>query len=449
MATKEQGFFAHIAAAFRSLKSVPFPSSSSGTWWPVWSPSGFQGTQKDYTALAGDLTYSSLAMAAVRWLMNTISEPPIQVREMVNPNEDDEIVAEHPLVKLLNRPNQFYSTSTMWKGVACSWVLDDNAYLLKKRNNKRQVIELWYEPHVSIRAKVPQDHSEFVSGYELLRNGRWYPVDREDIVHFRNGINPHHPHYGLPSIRSVLREIYGDNEAANYYATLIAGSGVPPIVASIDTKGGTIDLTTEDLREIKARLEAQTTGDNKGKVLVAENIDIKKLAWTPQEMDIRVARYLAEERFTAVTGIPAVVLELGSAKEISIYNNVRQAQERATENYLVPLWSHIDEEMDTQLLNDFEPDETKRFIKHDLTKVRALQEDEDKKHERLRGDYKDGIVTLAEARRALGYKSEDTQEVYFVSPGQGPQPVPVNLNWPNPEGKPATNGNGASALAKT
>lgn len=426
----ELNLFDRLSAAYKALR---FPSGSEssvvGTWssfgaWDTARTNWLKGSKKNYASLV-DLPLSSLAMAAVRWVGNTVPEAPLQVREDVNDQEEDELIAGHPLTQLLFKPNQFYSGTTMWKAFAFSWVLDGNVFFLKERSNREQVIGLWYEPNTTIRVRRNSDGSEFISFYEVKRGSEWIRVEREDVVHFRDGIDPEHPWMGLAPLKSILREIYGDNEAANYYAQLVGGSGVPPLVATINNKNGNIEMTQEDVDNIKSRLKEQTSGENKGDPVVVENLDIKKLAWSPSEMDTRQSRYLAEERFCAVTGINGHVMNLGSAAEHSIYNNVTQAEESAVRHYLIPLWKHIDEELTNQLLPDFD-EKPNRFVVHDLSRVAALQEDEDAKHARFREDYTGGGISKAEYRRGIGLDATPEQENEWYS--QSAQVVPDPLD---------------------
>lgn len=437
--------FDRLSAAYKALRFAAEPSASGVTVWSsmnAWQSAlwqSYQGTQKNYSVLVGDLSQASLPMAAVRWVGNTLPEARLVVREDVNAQEDDEPVAEHPLITLLERPNLYTSGKTMWKAFAFSWVLSGNVYFLKVRNNAGQVIELWYEPHWSIRPLWPIDGSEFISAYQVDRGTEKITIPLEDVVHFRDGIDPLNPRFGLSTLVSILREIYGDNEAANYYAQLVGGNAVPPLIATINNKDGALAIEEEDIKNIKANLVAQTKGDRRGEPLVVENLDIKKLAFSPQEMDIRVSRYLAEERFCAVTGIPGVLMELGSAGEHSIYNNVKQASERGTTNYLVPLWGHIAEELTNQLLPDFDSNQ-RRFVAHDLSKVAALQEDEDAKHARVREDYKAEMIMRSTAMRMLGQKPADdgSDDVFYTA---NRQTVTANVSPPNGA---ARNGRGAA-----
>lgn len=381
---------------------------------------GYQGTNKNYAELAGDPTQSSLFVAAMTVVGNSIVEPDLQVRRLTSKLQDDEIVEGHPLVQLWNRPNAYYDGRTMLKAVIMSWIICGNAYLIKERNDDGKVIELWWEPHDTIRPVYPKDGSRFISHYELNRDPNKIPRAVEDVLHFRNGLSLTNPRLGFDTSSSILREVYADNESANWYANLMANDAAFRYFLTVDNKAG--DLQQDDIENIKKLLMAQVTGDNRFKSPIITNAEPKKIQWSPEELDLRRQRYLAEERFAAVKGIPPEVMELGAGKEHSIYNNIREARERFTEMYLCPLWAHIGHTLDHFLLPEFGSSD-EEFCYFDLSQVRALQEDEKDKHKRIADDYLAGVISRYEARQALGYQPEESDKVYFVPRGGAVVPV--------------------------
>jgi HK97 family phage portal protein len=374
------------------------------------------GTSKvDWSAKVGDLRYSSLIMSAVRFLGNVLPESPLQVKENKKGGKngakgESTVVDDHPMTKLWERPNPYYAGSTLRKGIAFSWVMRSEAYILKMYSNAKTVKELWYEPPWSIRPVWPIDGSAYIAYYEVFRNGTWMPVAPEQVIHLRDGIDPYNQRIGLSGAAALMREFFGDSEAANYYANIMGGSGMPPFFVTLDPG---MTMKPEDMEKFRAELLRRTTGDRKGEPMVIKGGKPTKLGFSPRELDLRESRYMAEERFCAVMGIPAVVLELGSGMQHSIYNNVKQAMERAYYSYIIPLLRHLEEELTVQLLADFESTDadgaisTGRYLKHDLSKVQALQDDVDAKAKRVQGLYDAEIIMRSEARSEMNYGASD------------------------------------------
>lgn len=478
-------FTERVAAAWKTLrgetKSLTHPSagygvSSYGSWanWDRSAFGGYQGTREDFASKVGDLSLSSLVRSGTRWAGNTLPEAPVQVKKTTGKKGESEVVPNHPLTQLWRRPNPFYSGSTMMKGFAFSWITKGDVYVRKVWNTARtRVVELWYEPHWLIRPRWLNDNrgayifgegddpNAFITYYELDRMGQKYRVELSDVIHFRDGINPE-TRCGHNGIASILREIYGDNEAANMFAALMANDGIPKVILVADPD---VDIAPDKLKELTDDVNRKSTGDNRRKAMALSGVKPYKLPWSPDELDVRSSRYMSEDRFCAVTGIPAVELELGAGRESSIYNNVRQASERATERFLCPTWDHIGEELTVQLLADFEgrekaltsvkslvphrgqlitemrtcwavkaADGSMTYVEHDLSKVRALAEDQDALHERVGKDYQSGIIMRSEARSALGYgpsdEADEEADKVFFKDAQPAQTQPDNLQPP-------------------
>lgn len=436
-------------ALLASCKSLPFQAQGSGwgsvnlyssedAWSRALDSSFFGGSQQnfEFARRLGDPAQSSLVMAAVRFVGNTLPEAPLQAKKPLKGTKGQkgefEVVPDHPMIKLWNRPNKYYSGSTLKKALAFSWVIAGDAYLIKIWNkNHTEVVELWWEPHWTIRPAFPIDGSEFISHYEVNRNGQWIRIEVDEVIHFRDGISPFDQRRGLLFLLSITRELYGDQEASNFYANLMGGSAVPPFMVAVEKD---VEMTKEDIRDFQNDLMRNTSGDRKGRPIVTKGAKAYKLGWSPRELDLREGRFMPEDRFCAVTGIPGVVMELGTGHEHSIYNNVESAMERAYRSYIVPLWNHVEEELEVQLLPDFEGEDSGTVLKHDLTQVQALQEDADKKATRLTGLYEKGVITRREARSGNNFgpsnpEDEESDNLFFVLKGGSlvkPNEEPVN-----------------------
>jgi HK97 family phage portal protein len=369
-------------------------------------PALFSRTQIDYEAEVGDITRNSLVMAAVRWVGNTLPEAPLTV--VTNRKGKDEVIPNHPLVQLFKRPNPYHSGSTLLKCFALSWVIDGNAFFLKRRNGQGKVIELYYLPHWMVEPRWSADGSTFITHYAYCVDGAETRFEPSEIIHIADGMNPL-TRRGLSPMRSLFREIFSDNEAANFSAALLVNSGIPPyIVTSKEDR----PLDVEALKEEFVR---QTQGDQRGKPIIASGgIEVKQLSFNPESLNLKSVRMVNEERVSAVLGIPAIVLGYGAGLERSTFANFKEAREAAYESYIVPLLRHLEEELTLQLLADFTTDNTAR-VSHDLSQVRVLQEDQTALYTRLTIGVKGGWIKRSEARAAVGLEVGPEDEVYLTA----------------------------------
>ena len=57
----------------------------------------------------------------------------------------------------------------------------------------------------------------------------------KDMIHFRDGIDPENPLIGISKLRTLLREIYTDERAAQWVASLLTKQAVPGLIIAPDT----------------------------------------------------------------------------------------------------------------------------------------------------------------------------------------------------------------------
>lgn len=445
LTTKQPGLASRLYHSIKAALQMRFTGGGGqGQAWGWNLTQGYYtGSNINYQLEAGDLSQSSLVMAAVNWLGRVLPEAPLQVVSADSTGKET-LVANHPAIKLLKRPNPFYSGAALWKAFAMSWIADGNPYYLKVRNGAGDVIQLWYIPPSMISPVWPPDGSRFISHYEYQVDGRIYQIAVEDVLHFRDGADPKNMgRTGLSGVASVLREICADNEVPTYHYLLLKSGGVPPVVLAL--KDGQSHAQF-DPAEIKAKYISATSGDQRGKVFVSGNaVELTKVGFTPAEMDLKILRHLPESRFASVIGIAKETLGFGAADESSTYNNVQQADERSIESYVRPLWSYIEDELTHQLGPDFGLAENERFA-FDLSEVAALQEDRNALYTRETLAYEKGVKTRGEARSALGLTSKPEDEVYYVLSAEEtkelmPEPVaPLQLLPGEPEPKQLVNG---------
>lgn len=382
-------------------------------------------TRFDYAREIGDGMSSSLIMAPILWMARTFPEAPIQVLD----GEDVE-VERHPMVQLLRRPNKFYSGITLWMATLISWVLDGNAYWIKVRNQMGGVIELWYVPHWLM--KPIGNETEFVSYYRYEVDGQMMRLDPSDVVHLRYGLDPRNPRKGLSPLGTLFREIFTDEEASNFSASLLRNVGVPGLIVSPEGDAPSED----DVEATKDYIKEQFGGDRRGEPLVFGGpTKVQQFGFSPEQMDVKTLRRIPEERVTAAIGLPAIVVGFGAGLERSTFANYAEAREAAYEQCIIPTQRHMAEEIRHQLLPDFEDQLGDLEVAFDLSKVRVLQEDRNKEAARVGTLYTRGVITRGEARKAIGEESSDADEVFVVStttqltpasePPGDPDPLPA------------------------
>lgn len=415
-----------------AVKALPFPA---GYQWQAWgwntyrSSELFTGSNRNFATEAGELTDSSAIMCCLQWIIRVWPESPLAVYQD-NEEGKPSIIPQHPLAELVANPNPDYSSGALWAATLLSLNLDGNAYWWINRSRLGEPVQLYYLPHFAVSPRWPQNGREFISHYEYNVDGRTTRIEKEELIHFRYGLNPSNMRLGMSPVRSVLREVFTDNEAALYSATILKNMGAVPALISPDPavfKESAAVINREQAEQLKDQWQRRTTGDERGKPLV-QSVPVKvqggqDFAFSPEQLAIREVRKIPEERVSAAFGIPAVVVGLGAGLDRSTYNNVKEAREQAYESNIIPTHTLIAQELDRRLLPEW-TDDPKVATGFDLSRVRVLSEDEDQLMVRAVLGWEKGIGTRGEMRALAGLNDRGPEDdVYF--PGTDPETVAV------------------------
>jgi hypothetical protein len=224
--------------------------------------------------------------------------------------------------------------------------------------------------------------------------------------------------------------------------------GIVGVIISPKEKGTSV--TKEALKETKQYLQDNFTGENRGKALaLGAPTDVQLLQYNLQQFDVSPIRDVSEERVCAALGLPAAVVGFGTGlQQTKVGATMKEMRQLAWTGGIIPIQRIIAKEITRSLLPDFEAGRRQKArFTFDVSKVRALWEDNNEKHTRVREDYKAKLIDRATALREVGRPVADEDKgVYFVQetarlaltnplPGDGPQPDP---NAPDPNApKPA------------
>lgn len=398
---------------------------------------GLPRTKFDYLAEVGDGSGSSTVAAPLLWIMRTFPEAPAALWRL---NDDglEEQIRQHALLQLLRRPNQHFSGPLMWMATIADYFVDGNAYWLKVRDEGFGIRELWWAPRALIEPKGTD--SEFVTHYEYRPGTEKLALRPDDVVHFRFGCDPDDPRKGMSPLKSVLREVFTDDEAANFTSSLLRNMGVPGVVVSPDGPGTVSD---EDAAATKAWFDANLKGDGRGKALVMSGATkVGQFGFSPEQLTLKDLRRIPEERVSAVIGVPAVVAGLGAGLDRSTFTNYREAREAAYEQNIIPTQAILAEELWFQLLTDFEPESEiwSWRVGFDLGNVRVLQEDRFNLAKRLDLGVRGGWVRVSEGRKANGLPVDEGDNIYLRQ--MNLVEVPADGGAPRPLAPPRAPANG-------
>lgn len=365
-------------------------------------------SQHNYAAEVGDGLKSSVLAAPLNFLLRTTPEaPPIVERFRGGLWQE---APEHDLTTLLANPNPFYSGRKLFQATVLDLVFG-NAYWIKIRNVIGDVKQLWWIPRSMIKAMWPPDGSVYISHYEYRVGGEPFVIPVRDVVHFRFGLDPNNHRYGLSPLGSLMRDIAVDDAAANFTAAMLRNRAVIGVVISPKERG-----TPESVKETKEYIQKNFTGDNRFQALaLGAPTDVQLLQYNMQGFDVSPIRDCSEERVCAALGLPASIVGFGTGlQQTKVGATQKENRQSAWTEGIIPVQEDIADEVNRSVLPEFAGERGAERMRFDTSKVRALWEDTNEKHTRVREDFQATIIDRAEARRETGrvVRPED-KGVYF------------------------------------
>ena len=353
---------------------------------------------------------SSIVMACVGWAQCTFPEAPIILEKLDKDGEWDRIY-DHPFLAIMEQPNPYYSGLLMSMSLIADWMLDGNVYYRKVRSSAGRVVEQLYIPSTMIEPHWPYDGKKYIDYYNYSSGTSHEQIPPEDIIHFRNGLDPENTRKGCSKLKSLFREIFTDDEAANMTASLLKNLGVPGLVIS---PGKGMSASPDEAKDTKKWFEENFTGDKRGKPLVMKgDTQVQQFGFTPQEMDLKALRRIPEERISGVFGIAAIVAGLGAGLDRSTFANFAEAREAAYESFIIPTQRLTADVLKHQLLSEYEDDLSQWRVGYDLSEVRILQEDETARVTRVNQMVAGGYLQVADAQRMAGAPVDDNANYYL------------------------------------
>lgn len=383
---------------------------------------------------------NSAVFACLRALAYASIEAPLRVWT-IDDKHEREPVFESPILDLFDEPHPELDLDEIRWWATWARHIDGNAYVLKVRSGNANTglpVELWPISPTRMRPHTERGSNNFIDWYELDRYNGGPPeqIPVENVIHFKLGVDPYDTRKGIAPLKRLIREIASDGEATRYADALLRNFGTPGLVAKLPAE---TMLSPKQIEELKANIANSFSGENRGRVgVLSGGADMTQFGFTPDQMNLKTLHDVPETRIAAVMGVDPLVARLGvGLEQTSNYASARQVRENFTELTVVPQWIMDEAKWNRKLKPDFTSDH-RTVIAHDLSAVRSLQEDENAKHQRLREDFKAGVITREMALRGLGYDSDlPPEDTLFLASGGTLVTVADSMLPPAPPPAPA------------
>ena len=330
----------------------------------------------------------------------------------------DQIVEQHPIINLLNRPNPLQSYSEFFNSLFGYVLLSGNAYILKVGSELGQPKELHLlRPD---RINIKGSGNAIPEKYEYIINGK---VQQTFLVDQDNGFselkhvklwNPLDDYYGLSPMSAAAVEVDQFNMASKHNVNLLSNGARPSgavIFKPQDESGFAVNLTESQRQQLLTDLNNRFSGaGNAGRPMLLEgDFDWKEMGLSPKDMDFLNLKNMSATDIALCFGVPS---QLVGVPDAQTYSNVAEARLALYEETIIPHLRKISSDLNEWLIPMFDERLTLEF---DIDAIPALSERRRKIYENVTSAVREGIMTRNEAREIIGLQPVQGADDLYVS----------------------------------
>ena len=306
-------------------------------------------------------------------------------------------VERGPLYDLMRRPNPAMSWYQFIEQFVTFLQVAGNVYTYKERDRGNRVTALQL---------LRPDRMRIVSGaygaesyiYEV--DGKDYRLPKEDVCHLALP-NPGGDLYGLSPLQTLARTVNLDSAMTDFAKVYFQNAGVPSGLLKLKRRL----QTQEEASTIRSRWRSQFGGSSNFHrvAILDEDADYQQMASAPKDMALSELHNLTESRICSVFQVPAILVGANVGLQRSTYSNYREARMAFHSETLEPMVARI-----LDHLNFYITDQEyggPEYITVDWSAMRASLDDRTSETTRVTALFGNGVITLNEARSALGFEA--------------------------------------------
>lgn len=352
---------------------------------------------------AGDyLNYNDLSL----YLNRAIEKRADKVGEVefVLKKGDKPVDQNDPLLKLLNRPNQFHSGAQFWKLfqkyydlAGCAFIyLERGKELFDKGNNVVKSMHL-LRPDL-VKVKINADGTA-IEGYEYTKpGGQPFKYSADEVLYFFNP-DPKSPLHGASLIRAGLYAIESDIQLSRYHANVLKNGGKVDSVFKFKAP----NLTKEQVTTLKSQYKEQYAGAEKSgePLFLGGDAEYQRISLSPEELSYLQSKSVTLDDICILTGVPRAILS--NVTDVKFANADSSVAVFLRET-IKPLLKNLVTQLDWKLI----PPE------YDLDFIDPTPEDIDRKIKILETANTVNAMTINEKRKMLAlepYKNPEADQI--------------------------------------
>lgn len=336
----------------------------------------------------------------VREIITALSSITLEVHNSKGPVEN------HAVLDLLKHPNPSQGWAQFVRNIFSDYLITGNMYVTRDPNQSRPT-QLWavnplYMTPDAGRFGLPASFTYDRDGFKKI-----FPVDQitgdSQVFHFKT-YNPESPFIGISPLKHSALAADTHNDGLRWNNALLKNGARPSGI--IKYKGNPTKETLSMLREFFK--DTFQGAKNAGAVpILTEDGDWVSMSENPKDMDFlntmrEMAKYVA-----SAYGVPLPLID----NDASTFNNLEQAKERLWTDTVLPLLNEFLESFGGWILQGYEKGLS---LKYDYDSIPALEGLRTKRFVRMVDAAGKGILTINEAREAMGYAAISGADELFI-----------------------------------
>jgi len=356
-------------------------------------------TPHDYENFANE-TYlkNIIAFRCIDLIARSVASTPWGLYRNVGDDEAEKITdGEHPVNKILIRPNPSESFAFVMLSATAYLVMSGNSYfervMLGTGRNIGQVRELYTLRPDRMSMQIDKESGTIEQYiYTVGVNKVHFEVDpvtgQSDILHMKL-FHPTDDWYGAAITQPAAREIDTSNSATEWNKSLLDNEGRPGMTFISQEQ-----LTDAQFKRLKEQLDNQYSGPkNAGRNLLLEGMNkAEPYAWSPKDMDFINGNREMSRRISYAYGVPPMLVGIPGDNTYSNYKEARLSFWEDTVFFYLMLFKG-------ELNNWLFPETDEEYLDFDLDKIPALAPKREAVWERVRSA---DFLSYNEKRAAVG-----------------------------------------------
>ena len=342
-----------------------------------------------------------------------------QIELKVYDKKTGEELPDHPLKKLIQRPNPEMSEYDLWSSIISYQKLAGVAHFEKERSFGGDVIRLWPLRPDWLKPKMANALQVESYRYKPTNAQDYVDLDPSSVLSFRLW-DPAGMFTVWPPAAVAARAYEVDNDVTDLMKAFFQEGGMP--AGLLKTPGR---LREDQITEMRSRWRIRYGGWRQwlDPAILDSGAEFQRIGLTFKEMGFDTLDARNEARICMVMDVPPILLGAKIGLDRSTMANYKEARSEWWEDTLVPMYSNMLDVLMNGLLPEFE-DADNIILKWDFSRVSSLQEEQSARWTRAISALGSGGITLNEFREEIGKQPIGEDGEVFIRTGSM-IPIPV------------------------